>query len=63
MREIQKQIIDPRYKMDPPSKHNPSIPPQLDRIILKALRRDVNKRYQSVTEILMDLSRLAESRI
>lgn len=63
MREIQKQICDTRYKFDPPSKHNPAITPQLDRVILKALRRDVNKRYQSVTEILLDLSRIAESRI
>ena len=63
MRQIQKQICDARYKFDPPSKHNSAITPQLDRVILKALRRDVDKRYQSVTEILMDLSRIAESRI
>ena len=62
-RTIQKQLLKPEYRFDPPSKHNPAIPPQLDRIILKALRRKVDERYQSVTEILLDLQRLAESRI
>jgi len=62
-KEIQRQIISSRYKFDPPSKHNPEIPPQLDRIILKALRRKITRRYQSVTEMLLDLSRVAESRI
>jgi serine/threonine-protein kinase len=62
-RKIQKQIVSSNYKFDPPSKHNRAIPPQLDRIILKALRRKIDRRYQSVTEMLMDLSRLAESRI
>jgi serine/threonine protein kinase len=62
-REIQKQILDSRYRWEPPSKHNPAIPHQLDRIILKALRRKINERYQSFTEMLMDLQRLSESRI
>lgn len=62
-KEIQRQILDPRYRFEAPSKHNPAIPHQLDRIILKALRRKVDERYQSVTEMLLDLQRLAESRI
>jgi serine/threonine-protein kinase len=62
-REIQRQICDPRYKIEPPSKYNPEIPPALDRIILKALRRNVDQRYQSMTEMLLDLQRFAESRI
>lgn len=62
-REIQKQLLDPRYKFEPPSKYNPAVSPQLDHIILKALRRKINRRYQSVTEMLMDFTRLAESRI
>jgi eukaryotic-like serine/threonine-protein kinase len=62
-RTIQRQIIDPRYKFDPPSKYNPEIPPLLDKIILKALRRKINKRYQSCTEMLLDMQRLTESRI
>lgn len=62
-REIQRQICDPRYKMEPPSKYNPEVPPALDRIIMKALRRNVDQRYQSMTEMLLDLQRFAESRI
>lgn len=61
--EIQRQLRSKNYKFDPPSKHNREIPPQLDRIILKALRRSPESRYQSVTEMLMDLTRIAESRI
>jgi len=62
-REIQRQLLDPRYRFEPPSKHNPEIPPQLDRIILKALRRKLEQRYQSMTEMLLDLSRFSDSRI
>lgn len=62
-RTIQKQICDRRYKFESPSTYNPEISPQLDRIILKALRRRIDRRYQSVTEMLLDLSRAAESKI
>jgi len=62
-KEIQKQIISSKYRFDPPSKHNPQIPPQIDKIILKCLRRNPDKRYQSITEMLMDLSRVSASRI
>ncbi len=62
-REIQRQIRSSRYKFEPPSKFCPEIPPHLDKIILKALRRKQESRYQSVTEMLLDLSRIGESRI
>ena len=62
-KEIQKQLVSSRYRFDPPSKYNKKIPPQLDRIILKCLRRTPKKRYQSVTEILLDLSRMSGTRI
>ncbi|HPO14461.1 MAG TPA: serine/threonine-protein kinase [Candidatus Hydrogenedentes bacterium] len=62
-RLIQRQIMDPNYKFEPPSKYNSDIPSKLDKIILKALRRKIDSRYQSVTELLLDLSRVAESRI
>jgi len=62
-REIQRQICNPQYKFDPPSKYNREISPQLDRIILKALRRSIDRRYQSITEMLLDLTRVTESRI
>jgi len=62
-REIQRQICSQRLKFLPPSKHNGEIPGRLDRVILKALRRKIDRRYQSMTEMLLDLSRVAESRI
>ncbi|MBI4559924.1 MAG: serine/threonine protein kinase [Candidatus Hydrogenedentes bacterium] len=61
--EIMRQIRSKNYKFEPPSKHNSEVPPQLDRIVLKALRRSPENRYQSVTEMLLDLTRMAESRI
>lgn len=62
-REIQRQLTNPRYKFEPPSKFNPEIPPALDKVILKALRRKVDQRYQSMTEMLLDMSRFSQSRI
>ena len=62
-KEIQKQLVSSRYRFEPPSKYNNKIPPQLDKIILKCLRRSPKKRYQSVTEILLDLSRMSGTRI
>ena len=62
-REIMRQIRSSKYKFEPPSKHNPEIPRQIDQIILKALRRRPERRYQSVTEMLLDLSRVSASRI
>ncbi len=62
-REIIRQLRDSRYRFEPPSKYNSEIPPALDRIILKALRRNPDKRYQSMAEMLLDFERLGESRI
>lgn len=60
-RSIQKQIVSSRYRFDPPSRHNADIVPKLDKIILKCLRRKPDNRYQSVTEMAMDLSRIKSS--
>ena len=57
-KEISKQLRSNHYKFPRPSSINPEIPSKLDRIILKALRRDLDKRYQSCTELLLDLTRL-----
>lgn len=62
-REVQKQIKSSRYRFPTPSKYNPEIPPALDRIILKMLRRKPEKRYQTVTEVILDLQRVSEARI
>jgi len=42
----------------PPTAINPQISADLETIILKALDKDPNRRYQSVRELLVDLSRL-----
>ncbi len=57
-KEISRQLRSSRYKFPRPSSINPEIPDKLDRIILKALRRDIDRRYQSCTELLLDLTRL-----
>ncbi|HKR02414.1 MAG TPA: protein kinase, partial [Pyrinomonadaceae bacterium] len=45
----------------PPSKFNPSVPPELDRITLKALSKKPEERYQSARKFLADLRRLRKS--
>jgi serine/threonine protein kinase/tetratricopeptide (TPR) repeat protein len=42
-----------------PSMHNPQITPALDSIIVKALDKDPNRRYQSARELQIDLERLS----
>ena len=42
----------------PPSQLAPSLPPQLDQIVAKALEKDRDLRYQSSAELRTDLSRL-----
>lgn len=39
-----------------PIKLNPAIPYSVNKIILKAMQKDTNLRYQSATEMLRDLS-------
>ncbi|SHF20499.1 serine/threonine protein kinase [Caldanaerobius fijiensis DSM 17918] len=50
LKHIQEEIIQPR-------KLNPSIPPALNMIIMKATQKDQNARYQSAEELLTDLGR------
>ncbi|MBI2092656.1 MAG: tetratricopeptide repeat protein [Deltaproteobacteria bacterium] len=49
--ENQLKIIPP-----PPSKHNPSIPPYMDDIILKLLEKRPQDRYQTAGQAIRDLS-------
>ena len=51
--EIGAQII--HVTPPPPSTINPRIPPELDRITLKALQKKVDARYQTADEFLNDL--------
>ena len=63
MRDRLKQLRSSSYRFEPPSKYFSEISPQLDKIVLKALRRRPESRYQSMTELLLDLSRIGASRI
>jgi len=46
--------VNPR----PPSSLNPHVPPELDRIMLRALAKEADVRYQSADELLEDLRRV-----
>ena len=39
----------------PPSRHNPRVPPEVDRIVMKALAKRPADRYQSAAEFVADL--------
>lgn len=45
----------------PPSRLNGDIPPELDRIVQRAMHKDVEKRYASIADMLSDLRRILES--
>ncbi|MDT5060697.1 MAG: eukaryotic-like serine/threonine-protein kinase [Acidobacteriota bacterium] len=51
--EIAGQVL--HVNPPPPSSINPLIPPELDRITMKALAKNVDERYQSADEMLTDL--------
>jgi serine/threonine protein kinase/Tol biopolymer transport system component len=42
----------------PPAKLNPELPPELERIIGKALEKDREERYQNARDLLVDMKRL-----
>ena len=49
LKQVQEEPVDP-------IKLNPNIPLSVNRIILKAMQKDPNHRYQNATEMLKDLS-------
>jgi eukaryotic-like serine/threonine-protein kinase len=49
-----------KAEVDPPSKFNRRVTPELDAIVLKALARDVSERYQTAAELHRDLRKLLE---
>ena len=42
----------------PPSRHNPDVPAELDRVVMRALERDVDARYATAGEMAADLDRV-----
>jgi eukaryotic-like serine/threonine-protein kinase len=46
-----------REHADPPSDHDMSLPPELDAIVMKALEKRVEDRYQSAAEMRNDIER------
>jgi eukaryotic-like serine/threonine-protein kinase len=51
-----------RESPTPPSQIDPSIPPQIDAIVLKALAKDRLERYQSAAEMRADVQRALDGR-
>ena len=51
--EIGAQVI--HVTPPPPSQLNPRIPPELDRVTMKALQKNPDSRYQSASELIEDL--------
>jgi serine/threonine-protein kinase len=47
--------------IDPPSRLNPQVPAELDRICLRALNRDRERRYSSGEELALELDELVHS--
>ncbi len=55
--ETSSDVIAEILKVEPPSPSEvvPDVPPEIDRIIVKALRKDRESRYQSIADLLVDL--------
>ena len=45
----------------PPSQFNPCVPPELDKVILRALAKERDARYQSANDLLGDLRGILEA--
>ncbi len=62
-KEIMKMHITRKIKPEDPSRVNPKIPPSLSRVIMTALEKDPEDRFQSVAELQLALKRVSASRI
>jgi serine/threonine protein kinase len=49
-----------KAEISPPSKYNRRVSPELDRIVMTALERDVSNRYQDAAEMHQDLKKVLE---
>src|SRR4030095_4304657 len=57
--EVMASIINER-EVQPISRYSNDVPTELERIVLKALRKNRDQRYQSTKEMLLDLNTLKE---
>src|SRR5207248_743062 len=55
LEKIRNQVVEP------PSRFNPECPPELDRIVLKALAKNPDERYRAARELYRDINNLAQS--
>jgi len=58
--EVPMAVLNKILKDDPepPSKFNPGLPKELEEVILRALQKEIGKRYKSALEMKSDLERL-----
>lgn len=57
--EVTASIINEK-EVHPPSRYSTYVPPELERIVLKALRKKRDERYQTVKDLSLDLKTLKE---
>lgn len=62
-KEIMKMHITKKIKPEHPSRLNKKIPPTLDRLIMKAIEKEPEDRFQSVAELQLALKHVTVSRI
>ncbi|UCD58541.1 MAG: serine/threonine protein kinase [Candidatus Hydrogenedentota bacterium] len=61
--EVTREIVNRRIKPPPPSKVKPGLHHHIDRIIMKALEKKPEHRYESMLEMMLDLKRVSRSQI
>jgi serine/threonine-protein kinase len=61
--EIIKEIVNRRILPRAPSEVKPGLHHNLDKILLKALKKNPTHRYQSMVEMMLDFRRLSRSQI
>ncbi len=61
--EVIHEIVNRRITPRPPSEVKAGLPHHLDKILMKALRKNPKQRYQSMVEMMLDFRRMARSQI
>ncbi len=61
--EVIREIINRRIKPTPPSEVKKGLSLNLDKILMKALKKNPKNRYQSMVEMMLDFRRFARSQI